>query len=127
METGKRALGASSPITSPRTLRNVLDSALERGSNMSINLPDSTIGVNLDARGDWTISVGLSLKSGRFNSVASGLEGIGFFHATETEGTSYFLWTTFLTQTENHRTITEEVLAQTLRILQGTPASQYIG
>ena len=127
MDTGKRSLGARPRMSNPETLRGVLDSAIERGSSMSINLPDSTIGVGLDAKGDWTISVGLSLKSGRFNSIASGLEGIGFFQATENGGTSYFLWTTFLAQTENHRTTTEQVLAQTLRILQGTPASQYIG
>ena len=126
METGKRSLRASPPITSPGTLRSMLDSAMERRSSISINLPDSTIGVNLDSKGDWTISVGLSLKLGRFNSIASGLEGIGFFQATENEGTCYFLWTSFLTQTENLKTVTEQVLAQTVRILQAKPASQYI-
>ena len=93
---------------------------------MAIILADSRIGVNLDTRGDWTISIGLSLKSDRFRSISLGLESIGFFHATENEGTNYFLWTSVLTMAENARTATEQVLAQAVKILQATPVSQYI-
>lgn len=93
---------------------------------MSIMLADSRIGVNLDTRGDWTISIGLSLKSDRFRPISLGLESIGFFQATENEGTSYFLWTSLLTLAENARTVTEQVLAQAVKILQATPVSQYI-
>ena len=93
---------------------------------MSIILADSRIGVNLDSRGDWTISVGLSLKSDRFRSISIGLESIGFFQATENEGTRYFLWTSLLTLAENARTVTEQVLAQAVKILQAATVSQYI-
>ena len=126
MDTGKSSLGASSRMASARTLRSVLDSALEHRSNVPIAFADSLIGVSVDTRGDWTITVGLSIKSGRFNFVASGLEKIGFFRATENEGSCYFLWTSLLTETENAKITTELVLAQAVRILQATPASQYI-
>ena len=126
METGKRSVGTSSRTASPSTLRSILDSARERKPNVPIAFPNSQVGVSLDTRGDWTITVGLSLKSDRFNSIASGLEKIGFFQATENEGNYYFLWTSLLTETENANTTTEQVLAQAVRILQGTPASQYI-
>ena len=93
---------------------------------MSMSLGDSTIGVNLDSRGDWTISIGLSLKSDRFHPISSGLEALGFFQATEDQGTSYFLWTSLLTLMENPRSATERVLSLALRIVQATPVSQYI-
>ena len=126
METGKSSLGATSRIASARTLRSVIDSALEHRSNVPITFPDSLVGVSVDTRGDWTITVGLSIKSDRFNFAASRLEKLGFFQATENEGSSYFLWTSLLTETENPKITTEQVLAQTVRILQGTPASHYI-
>ena len=126
METGKRSLGASSSIVSARTLRNVLDSALERKSNVPITFPDSLIGVSVDTRGDWTITVGLSIKSDRFNSIAAGLEKIGFFQATENEGSCYFLWTSLLVESDNANATTEQVLAQAVMILQAPSVSQYI-
>lgn len=119
-------LEAHSRLTNPRTLKSVIDSALDGGSGKSIILADSRIGVNLDTRGDWTISVGLSLTSDRFRPISLGLERLGFFQATENEGTSYFLWTSLLTLAENARTVTEQVLAQAVKILQATPVSQYI-
>ena len=126
METGKSSLEAGSRITSARTLRSVLDSALEHRSNVPIAFPNSLIGVSVDNRGDWTITVGLSIKSDRLDFAASGLEKIGFFRATENEGSCYFLWTSLLTETENPKTTTEQVLGQAVRILQETRASQYI-
>ena len=126
METGKKTLGTSSRIASTGTVRSVLDSALERKSNVPITFPDSRIGVSVDTRGDWTITVGLSIKSNRFNIIASGLERIGFFQATENEGSYYFLWTSLLTETENANATTEQVLAQAVRVLEATSVSQYI-
>jgi hypothetical protein len=125
-ETGKLPLGASSRIANLRTLKSVIDSALERKSSMSITLADSAISVSLDTRGDWTISIGLSLKSDRFHLISTRLEGIDFFQATENDGTSYFLWTSLLTQTENVRIATEQVLARAVKILQALPVSPYI-
>jgi hypothetical protein len=125
-ETGKLPLGANSRMANLGTLKSVIDSALERRSSVSIILADSTVGVSLDTRGDWTISIGLSFKSDRFHSISTGLEGIGFFQATENGGASYFLWTSFMTETENVRTATEQVLAQAVKILQALPVSQYI-
>ena len=125
-ETGKPWIGAGPRTADARTLQDVIDHALERRANMSITLADSTVGVSLDTRGDWTVSIGLSLKSDRFHSISSGLERLGFFHATENEGTRYFLWTSILTETDNARTATEQVLGQAVKILQTTPVSQYI-
>jgi hypothetical protein len=125
-ENGKLPLGANSRIANSKALKSVIDSALERKSSMSITLPESTIGVSLDTRGDWTISIGLSLKSSCFHSKSTKLEGIGFFQATENDGTSYFLWTSFITNAENGRTATEQVLAEAVKILQALPVSQYI-
>lgn len=93
---------------------------------MSITLAQSTIGVSLDAQGDWTISIGLSHNPDRFLTISSGLEGLGFFQATENDGMTYFLWTSLLTGTPNVRTVTEQILDMALKILQATPVSQYI-
>ena len=124
--TGKLPLRVGSQIANSGTLKSVIDSSLKRGSGLSIALSDATVGVSLDTRGDWTISVGLSLRSDRFHETSLGLERLGFFQAAENEGASYLLWTSLLAQTENVRSATEQVLAETVRILQAPPVSAYI-
>ena len=126
METGKSSLESSSRLANSRDLKSVLESAMMRKSTLAMTFPDSIVGVSLDIRGDWTITVGLSLQSDRFNSIASDLQTIGFFQATENEGTCYFLWTSLLTETGNPNATTEQVLAQVVGILQITSVSQYI-
>lgn len=125
-ESGSLVFGAGSRIVNTRTLKSVIDSALERGSDTSIAVADSAIGISLDARGDWTISIRLPLSSDRFHLMSTGLEELGFFQATESEGNSYFLWTSLLTQAENVRATIEHVLSQALRVLQVVPVSTYI-
>lgn len=118
--------GAGSRLSNSRTLKSVIDAAIEGGSDTSIAVADTAIGINLDARGDWTISIRLSLSSDRFHLMSTRLEELGFFQATESEGISYFLWTSLLAQAENVRVTVEHVLSQALRILQAVPVSPYI-
>lgn len=125
-ESGSQLLGAGSQVVDSRALKSVIDSALERGSDSLIALADSAIGISLDARGDWTISIRLSVSSDRFHLMSTGLEELGFFQATESEGISYFLWTSLLAQAENVRATIEHVLSQALRVLQAVPVSSYI-
>lgn len=123
---GKLSARVGSRVANSGTLKGVIDSSLKRGSGLSIALSDATIGVSLDTRGDWTISVGLSLRSDRFHEASLGLERLGFFQAAENEGASYLLWTSILTGTENVRSATEQVLAEAMKILQAPPISAYI-
>ena len=124
--TGKLQPAICARIADVRTLKRVIDSKMERGSSLSIALSGATVGISLDTQGDWTISIGLSLKSDRFHQISSDLENLGFFHATDTEGMSYLLWTSLLTETENSRIAAEELLSQTMKILQAVPISTYI-
>ena len=124
--TEKLQPAISARIADVRTLKRVIDSKMERGSSMSIALSGATVGISLDTRGDWTISIGLSLQSDRFRQISLDLENLGFFHATDTEGTSFLLWTSLLTETENSRIAAEELLSQTMKILQAVPISTYI-
>src|SRR5437879_271837 len=73
-------------LADPRSLATIVDASLKRGSSLSIALSDATVGVSLDKLGDWTITVGLSLRSDRFRQMTSSLERLGFFQATENEG-----------------------------------------
>ena len=118
------AIGAR--MADARTLKGVIDSKMDRGSSLSIALSVATVGIGLDTRGDWTISIGLSIRSDHFHQISLDLETLGFFHATETEGTSYLLWTSLLTEPENPRIAAEQVLSRTMKILQAAPISTYI-
>src|SRR3989441_13367304 len=82
----------------PRSLAAMVDASLKRGSSLSIALSDATVGVSCDRLGDWTITVGLSSRSARFHQVTSSLEILGFFQATENEGSIYMLWTSLLSE-----------------------------
>jgi len=110
----------------PRSPATVLDASLKRGSSLSIALSDATIGVNLDKLGDWTITVGLSSRSDRFHQIASSLESLGFFQATENEGSIYMLWTSLLSEVCDVRTTAEQTLLLALKALQAPAAQPYI-
>jgi len=113
-------------LADPRSLATIVDASLKRGSSLSIALSDATVGVSLDKLGDWTITVGLSSRSDRFRQMTSSLERLGFFQATENEGSIYMLWTSLLSEVGDVRTIAEQTLLQALKVLQAPTVSLYI-
>jgi hypothetical protein len=113
-------------LADPRSLATMVDSSLKRGSSLSIALSDATVGVNLDNLGDWTITIGLSSRSNRFQQATSSLESLGFFHAAENEGTNYMLWTSLLSEVGDVRIAAEETLLLALKVLQSPSIPVYI-
>jgi len=110
----------------PRSLATMVDASLKRGSSLSIALSDATVGVSLDRLGDWTITVGLLSRSDRFHRLTSSLERLGFFQATENEGSIYMLWTSLLSEVGDVRTTAEETLLRALTVLQAPTVPLYI-
>ncbi len=113
-------------LADPRSSATMVDAPLKRGSSLSIALSDATVGVSLDRLGDWTITVGLSSRSDRFRDVTSSLERLGFFQATENEGSIYMLWTSLLSEVGDARIVAEQILLQALKALQAPTISLYI-
>jgi len=113
-------------LADPRFLATMVDASLKRGSSLSIALSDATVGVNLDNLGDWTITIGLSSRSNRFQQVTSSLESLGFFQAAENEGTNYMLWTSLLSEVGDVRIIAEQTLLLALKVLQSPSIPAYI-
>jgi len=113
-------------LVEQRSLAAMVDASLRRGSGLSIALSDATVGVSLDKLGDWTITVGLSSRSDRFRQSISSLERLGFFQATENEGSMYMLWTSLLSEVGDARTVAEQTLLQALKALQAPTVSPYI-
>jgi hypothetical protein len=113
-------------LADQKSLATMVDASLKRGSGLSIALSDATIGVNLDKLGDWTITVGLSSRSDRFHQSIFCLERLGFFQATENEGSIYMLWTSLLSEVGDARIVAEQTLLQALKALQTPTASLYI-
>jgi len=113
-------------LADPRSLATMVDASLKRGSSLSIALSDATVGVSLDRLGDWTITVGLSSRSDRFHRLTSSLERLGFFQATENEGSIYMLWTSLLSEVSDVRTTAEQTLLRALTVLQAPTVSPYI-
>jgi hypothetical protein len=112
-------------LTDQKSLATMVDASLKRGSGLSIALADATVGVSLDKLGDWTITIGLSSKSDRFHQSISSLERLGFFQATENEGSMYMLWTSLLSEDGDARIVAEQTLLQALKALQA-PVLLYI-
>ena len=113
-------------LAEQRSLAAMVDVSLRRGSGLSIALSDATVGVSLDKLGDWTITVGLSSRSDRFGQSISSLERLGFFQATENEGSIYMLWTSLLSEVGDARIVAEQTLLQALKALQAPTVSMYI-
>ena len=113
-------------LVEQRSLAAIVDASLRRGSGLSIALSDATVGVSLDKLGDWTITVGLSSRSDRFRQSISSLERLGFFQATENEGSMYMLWTSLLSEVGDARTVAEQTLLQALKAMQAPIVSPYI-
>ncbi|HEX9429591.1 MAG TPA: hypothetical protein VF944_04370 [Candidatus Bathyarchaeia archaeon] len=113
-------------LADQRSLATMVDASLKRGSGLSIALSDATVGVSLDKLGDWTITVGLSSRSDRFRQSISSLERLGFFQATENEGSMYMLWTSLLSEVGDARIVAQQTLLQALKALQAPTVSLYI-
>ena len=113
-------------LAEQRSLAAMVGASLRRGSGLSIALSDATVGVSLDKLGDWTITVGLSSRSDRFHQSISSLERLGFFQATENEGSVYMLWTSLLSEVGDARIVAEQTLLQALKALQAPTVSRYI-
>ena len=113
-------------LAEQRSLAAMVDVSLRRGSGLSIALSDATVGISLDKLGDWTITVGLSSRSDRFGQSISSLERLGFFQATENEGSMYMLWTSLLSEVGDARIVAEQILLQALKALQAATVSLYI-
>ncbi|HKI75797.1 MAG TPA: hypothetical protein VKA28_01235 [Candidatus Bathyarchaeia archaeon] len=113
-------------LAEQRSLAAMVDASLRRGSGLSIALSDATVGVSLDKLGDWTITVGLSSRSDRFRQSISSLERLGFFQATENEGSVYMLWTSLLSEVGDAKIVAEQTLLQALKALQAPTVSLYI-
>jgi hypothetical protein len=113
-------------LADERSLATMVDASLKRGSGLSVALSDATVGVSLDKLGDWTITIGLSSRSDRFHKSVSSLERLGFFQATENEGSMYMLWTSLLSEVGNARIVAEQTLLQALKALQAPTVSLYI-
>ncbi len=113
-------------LADQRSLATMVDASLKRGSGLSIALSDATVDVSLDKLGDWTITVGLSSRSDRFHQSISSLERLGFFQATENEGSIYMLWTSLLSEVGDARIVAEQTLLQALKALQAPTVSLYI-
>jgi len=113
-------------LAEQRSLAAMVDASLRRGSGLSIAISDATVGVSLDKLGDWTITVGLSSRSDRFRQSISSLERLGFFQATENEGSVYMLWTSLLSEVGDARIVAEQTLLQALKALQAPTVSLYI-
>ena len=109
-----------------RSLAAMVDVSLRRGSGLSIALSDATVGVSLDKLGDWTITVGLSSRSDHFHQSISSLERLGFFQATENEGSMYMFWTSLFSEVGDARIVAEQILLQALKALQASTVSMYI-
>src|SRR5712664_3015967 len=114
-------------LADERSLATMVDASLKRGSGLSVALSDATVGVSLDKLGDWTITVGLSSRSDRFQQSVSSLGRLGFFQATENEGSMYMLWTSLLSEeVGDARIVAEQTLLQALKALQAPTVSLYI-
>ena len=113
-------------LAEQKSLAAMVDASLRRGSGLSIALSDATVGVSLDKLGDWTITVGLSSRSDHFHQSISSLERLGFFQATENEGSMYMLWTSLFSEVGDARIVAEQILLQALKALQAPTVSMYI-
>jgi hypothetical protein len=110
----------------PLAIASLVDNSLRPGGSISLAFSDGIVNVTLDRLGDWTITAGLSARSDRLDFLVGSLERIGFFQATENEGTVYLLWTSALNNSQNNRTVAEQTLLRVLKSLQGSTAPSYI-
>ncbi len=110
----------------PASITSFVETSIRPGSSVLLAFSEATVNIFLDRTGDWTITLGLSTKTSRTSSLASQLEELGFFQATEDAGTVYFLWTSALLGLLDTRHYAEEKLLAALTVLQSDTPLSYI-
>ncbi|OLD02254.1 hypothetical protein AUG19_07715 [archaeon 13_1_20CM_2_54_9] len=110
----------------PASITSFVETSIRPGSSVMLAFSEATMNIFLDRTGDWTITLGLSTKNSRMSSLAGQLEELGFFRATEDEGTVYFLWTSALLGLLDTKHYAEEKLLAALTILQRNTPLCYI-
>lgn len=110
----------------PASITSFVETSIKPGSSVLLAFSEATVNIFLDRTGDWTITLGLSTKTSRVASLAGQLEELGFFQATEDEGTVYFLWTSALLGLLHTRQYAEEKLLAALTVLQSNTPLSYI-
>jgi len=104
----------------------LVNSSIKPGASVYLAFNEGVMNVYYDRLGDWTLSVVLSTRSGLTGTVVAGLEQIGYFRATETDGKIYYIWTSALHQVADKRRQVEETLLGTLKVLESGTPPQYI-
>lgn len=105
------------PVARPE---EILGTKLQPGNNLTLNLARGVVTVSLDQLGDWTITVGIgSSDTAQELRLAEQLGKLGFFHAAESGGVAYFLWTSAFEESSNPKQQAEQVLFKTLNTIQG--------
>ena len=110
----------------PASITSFVETSIRPGSSVLLAFSEATVNIFLDRTEDWTITLGLSTKTSRISSLAGQLEELGFFKATEDEGTVYFLWTSALLGLLHTRQYAEEKLLAALTVLQSNTPLSYI-
>ena len=110
----------------PASITSFVETSIRPGSSVLLAFSEATVNIFLDRTGDWTITLGLSTKTSRISSLTGQLEELGFFKATEDEGTVYFLWTSALLGLLHIRQYAEEKLLTALTVLQNNTPLSYI-
>ena len=84
--------------------------------------------MSLDQVGDWTITIGIPGNTGGTLDLTDRLGRLGFFHAADSDGVSYLLWTSAFEKTDDPKEMTVKVLLEALNTIQGinSPAMRYI-
>ena len=126
MNTVETRIGSLQGPAGHETISEFVDKTFKPGTSLSLGLTEGTVNITLDSSGDWTIMVGLRSNSDRILTTMFSLENLGFFRATENDGTIYLLWTSALEDGIDARSTVEEILFETLKALQRSKSSQYI-
>ena len=126
VNTVTQRIGSLQGPADHETISEFVDKTFKPGTSLSLGLTEGTVNITLDSWGDWTIMVGLRSNSDRILTTIFSLESLGFFRATENDGTIYLLWTSALEDGVDARRTAEGILFQTLKALQSSTPSQYI-
>jgi len=120
---------AMNPLGNSRDTRpskSIIGAGLCPGNNLTLNLPKGVVTVSLDHLGDWTITIGLPAGADKTRRLTNSLTNLGFFHAAESEGVAYLLWTSAFEEHSDARELAEQVLFKALKTIQDPTVSTYI-
>jgi len=105
---------------------SIIGRGIRPGNNLTLNLPKGIVTVSLDHLGDWTITIGLPAGTDKTSRLTTSLTNLGFFHAAESEGVAYMLWTSAFEEHSDGRELAERVLFKALKTIQDPTVSTYI-